>query len=164
MKRLLLVDGESVVQDALRPHIRPAYELIHVPSGGQALALLRHDLVDLAILEYRLPDLSGLDLLARIKAMSPRLPAIMVTAFGSEVVCASAFELGARDSFVTPCNPAELRASLDSILSAVDRQREQRTNALPPFPSAGVQGRDGAIQRWMRLNAPTTSRQSVKVP
>lgn len=151
MKRLLLVDAESAIRDALGPHIGPTYDMVHAPSGGEALALLGRDPVDLAILEYRLPDLSGLDLLARIKEMLPRLPVIVVTAFGSESVCASAFKLGARNYFVKPCNPAELLASIDCVLSAVGRQRERRTNVLAPFLSAGVQGRDGPIQRAMRF-------------
>jgi YesN/AraC family two-component response regulator len=150
MGQLLLVDSEPEIRHALTPHLGSRHEMFHITHGAHALARLRERPVDLAILEYRLPDLSGLELLARIKRTLPRLPVVMATAFGSERVCAAALKLGIRDYFVKPCDPAELWTSIGAILSVVQPQREQRANALPAALSLAMPGADGVVRRAMR--------------
>ena len=132
MKRLLLIDYDPAIRELLSRHFDRRYEILCAETGARGLALLQHQSVDLAVVEYRLPDCSGLDLLARIKAKVPRLPVIMTTACGSEWVCASAYKLGARDYLIKPFHPDDLAASVRFILSAVSPQREARQNALTP--------------------------------
>ncbi len=130
VERVLLVDDDVEVLDALTLHLGTQYEIITCHAGAKGVAILQRQPVDLVILEYRLPDLSGLQLLAQFKATRPRLPVIMVTAYGSEWVCASALKLGARDYFIKPFDPADLVASIRFILSTRSRQKEGRKNVL----------------------------------
>ncbi len=130
MERVLLVDHEVGTREALKRHLNTQYEVIHAATGADGLAILRRQRVDVVILEYRLPDVSGLKLLAHIKATWPRLPVVITTAYGSEWVCALALKLGARDYFIKPFDPAELIASIRLIRSTASRENEGRRNVL----------------------------------
>lgn len=128
-ERVLVVDDEFWFR-VLKLHFDTRYELIHAPTGTKALAIIQHGPVDLAILEYRLPDFSGLELLGQIKTILPRLPVILITASGSEWVCASALKLGARDYFLKPFDLFDLGDSIRFVLSTVRHQTEARENVL----------------------------------
>ncbi len=128
--RVVLIDDELQVLEALTLCFGPPHEIIHAATGANGLAILQRQPVDVVVLEYRLPDLGGLELLAQIKATQPRLPVIVTTAYGSEWVCASALKLGARDYFIKPFDPADLVASIRYILSTQPRQGEGRENVL----------------------------------
>jgi transcriptional regulator GlxA family with amidase domain len=85
---------------------------------------------DLVVLEHRLPDGSGLDLLAVLRSRRPEVPVIMATASGSEAVCAAALKLGIHDYFVKPWVPSEIVASLRRILGVARTRRDERRDAL----------------------------------
>lgn len=108
MQRVLLVDDDLSTRRLLSVYFGGLYELSYASRGSEALRLIRNSAVDLALIEYRLPDCNGLDLLAQIKTICATLPVIMVTALGSERVCAAAFRAGVMDYFAKPFDPAEL--------------------------------------------------------
>jgi YesN/AraC family two-component response regulator len=101
----------------------------------RALATWRAHLV---VLEHRLPDASGLDVLAALKSRWPRLPVVMVTGYGSEAVCAAALKLGIRDYFIKPWTRAEIVTSFREILSVGPPDDAPHQNGLaPPREDAG---------------------------
>ena len=100
-------------------------------TGAAALMALQEETPHLVVMEQRLSDVSGLDLLASIKARRPWVPVIVATAWGSERVCAEALKLGARDYFIKPWSPAEMQASVRAILATMSGRRSPRANVLP---------------------------------
>lgn len=99
----------------------PLYEIVYAASrrhGGEILGQLA---VDLVILESRLSDGSGLELLREIRRAHPTVPVMVLTGFGSESVCACAFRLGAADYFSKPVNPVALTRRIHETLSAGPR-------------------------------------------
>ena len=130
MPHLLVVDSDIRLTERLRAAWQQVHRVHVCATEAEALSAFDPQRIDLVIAEYRLPDGSGLDLLRRIKATSPALPVIMLTAFGSEWTCASALKLGVRDYFIKPCDPSTIDRSVRSILRVAGHPRESRENAL----------------------------------
>jgi two-component system, response regulator YesN len=134
MWRILLADPDQQDQERLTRVCARLGRVVCVPTAARARRELATRAVDLVVLEHRLLDGSGLDLLAALKARWPRLPVIMATAGGSEAVCAAALKLGIRDYFIKPWAAAEMVASLRAILTvAGHHEQQERQSAIPPL-------------------------------
>lgn len=121
--RILVVDDDATVARLILHLVRSRGfgEGVHVTSGRQALESLEG--TDIVLLDHQLPDASGLDLLAAIRAR-PNPPAvIMITAHGNESLAAGALRLGADDYLAKDQSLAEL---LPQVLERVRRTRELR--------------------------------------
>lgn len=153
-ERILLVEDDQALQDVLTLFFKEEYDVTRAATGGAALALLDENLA-IVVLDYRLPDCTGLELLARIKTSDPGLPVIMMTGCGSEWLCASALKLGVRDYFSKPFNALDLVSSARRILGGASRTRERRENVLldpsPHDPRPEPAPLDFSIQKAVKL-------------
>ena len=82
---ILVVDDDPDILETLRTFY--SYGLVDVRvltanSGAEALAILEVERVDLVVSDYKMPGMTGIELLGRAREMSPGLPTILVTAFG----------------------------------------------------------------------------------
>jgi YesN/AraC family two-component response regulator len=134
MKRILLASQDPEDHEQLTRACAHLGHVLWVSTARQVQSACATRAVDIVVLEQRLPDRSGLDLLAALKARSPRLPVIMATAWGSERVCAAALKLGVRDYFIKPWSPVDMAASIRAILGVTGRPREERRNVLEAPP------------------------------
>src|SRR5262245_46071350 len=114
---ILVVEDDEAVREVVALALSEAYEVKQAATGTEALDVVRREPVAAVVLDYRLPDQTGLDVLRQIKSTNPALPVVMMTGYGSEGVCAAALKLGIRDYFPKPLNVFDLRRSLDHILS-----------------------------------------------
>ena len=119
MGNILVVDDNEdmcqVISDILRSEgytVRIAYD------GKSALNELKKEVCDLLILDYKLFDISGLDILKETREMVPALCTIMISAYGNESVKERAFELGAYDFFAKPFDINTLVKTVKKALSA----------------------------------------------
>jgi DNA-binding NtrC family response regulator len=95
---VLIVDDESLIRWSLaQTLIDHDYVVMEAGDGKQALAILRNppEPVEVVMLDYRLPDTNGLQLLAAIRGLSPATRVVMMTAYGTAEVVAEAMRLGA---------------------------------------------------------------------
>ena len=95
---VLIVDDESLIRWSLaQTLIDHDYVVMEAGNGKQALAILKSpsDRVEVIMLDYRLPDMDGLKLLAAIRGLSPESRVVMMTAYGTAEVVAEAMRLGA---------------------------------------------------------------------
>jgi two-component system response regulator YesN len=154
-KTILIIDADAGDRRTIQAALRADYQTVDAVNGAEGLRAVRNGSVDLVILESRLPDLAGTEVLARSKVSRPRVPVIMVTAFGSEAVCARALKLGVRDYFAKPVDPTELLGSVERIMVAVEREQTARSNVLcgttasRAAPSATFQG-IGSLEERIR--------------
>jgi PAS domain S-box-containing protein len=111
--------------------------LVVVASGVEALARLRARTYDLVLLDYRLPDLSGIEVLRSLHQEKIRVPVVMVTGQGDEEIAAQAFKLGAADYIVKgPGYLAKLPSTLENVLAR--RRLEEERNALTVLNALSV--------------------------
>ncbi|HEX9829339.1 MAG TPA: response regulator [Bacteroidota bacterium] len=97
--RLLLVDDEDSFRLAVRSALEHGgeYEITDCVSGEEAMEFLSAERFDVVLLDYRMPGMSGLNVLQRMHEQKMETPVIVLTAAGSETVAVEAMKLGAYD-------------------------------------------------------------------
>jgi len=125
-EEILIVDDEKNIRTSLEGVLRDeGYRPISVPSGEEALALVRQGPPDLILLDIWLPGIDGLDTLEEIRKADPELPVIMISGHGTIETAVRATKLGAYD-FIE--KPLSLEKTLLSVRHALDQGRLLREN------------------------------------
>lgn len=120
MRTILIVDDLEANRVLLERSLSSGgYRTLAVDSGAAALAALRCEPVDLVLLDWMMPGLSGLDTLRAIREHHSQdaLPVIMCTAVGEDENIVEAIESGANDYVVKPISLPVLRARMATHLS-----------------------------------------------
>jgi len=111
--RILIVDDSpTLVRTLATDLIEAGYAVETATSTEEALSKLNGVSFDLAIIDIRLPRVSGLELLCQIKRDNPALAAIIITAYESLDTAVRSMRAGAWDYFVKPLNLDELKESI----------------------------------------------------
>src|SRR5579863_6791900 len=127
---LLLIDDDRELCVMLSEYLGPEGFLTAMAnSGPEGLEQLTRGAIDLVVLDVMLPELSGFEVLRRIRATS-RVPVIILTARGEEVDRVVGLELGADDYLAKPFSPRELVARIRAVL--------RRTPGDAPAAEGGV--------------------------
>ncbi|OGT03863.1 MAG: secretion system protein E [Gallionellales bacterium RBG_16_57_15] len=120
--RILLVDDEPNVLSALKRVFRQEnYEVVTVPGGQEALALLRKEPFHLMISDYMMPGMTGAELLKQVKALKPEIIRIMLTGHADTGAVMGAINEGAVYKFILkPWNDDDLRVTVALALEQYD--------------------------------------------
>jgi len=119
--RVLIVDDEKNIRESIRRFLETEnIETVAAENGLSAKRLLQDQAFSAGIVDLRMPGMDGLELLRWIREEGPRLPVIMISAFGEVQDAVEAMKLGAQDYVVKPFDPEELIVRLKKI---VENQR-----------------------------------------
>jgi two-component system response regulator AtoC len=122
--KLLVVDDEPAIRSVLRSLLEGAhYRVLEAASGEEALEHLDED-PDLVLLDYRLPDLDGFEVLRRVHETSPQLPVVMMTGHASIDHAVSALRAGAVHYARKPLEADEVLKIVSETLKASGRLDE----------------------------------------
>jgi DNA-binding response OmpR family regulator len=114
--RVLVVDDDLEVRNVVRMALeRLGCSVVDADSGEKALRVVEGSAIDLVVLDLGLPDMSGVEVLGRIRADS-ELPVIVLTARSSEPDRVLGLTLGADDYVAKPFSPRELAARVEAVL------------------------------------------------
>ena len=103
--RLLVVDDEQGFLDVLAKRMkRRGIDVTTVPSGAEAIQTLRKQDFDVAVVDLKLQDMDGLEVLDIFKKMVPELAVIMLTGHGSSEAVAEGMAKGACEYLSKPCD------------------------------------------------------------
>ncbi|HNX95878.1 MAG TPA: two-component system response regulator CreB [Holophaga sp.] len=128
---VLIVEDESAIADTLIYALKTeGYTPHHVALGADALDRVRAGTFDFVILDVGLPDISGFEVLRRLRTFSD-IPALFLTARSDEVDRIVGLELGADDYVAKPFSPREVVARVRGILRRTGRA--EPSNASPRF-------------------------------
>jgi len=140
MARILVVDDEEGLREFLAEALHDdGHATVEAADGEEALRLVRASSFDLVLTDLRMPGLSGLDLLRRLRAEQPETEVVVMTAYGTVESAVEAMKLGAYDYLQKPISgPGELRLVVNRALerrALVDlRDRTARdTSERPPL-------------------------------
>ncbi|WP_039924546.1 response regulator transcription factor [Amycolatopsis decaplanina] len=112
--RVLLVEDDAGVADALAEALQArGHTVSHAIRGSDALH--RHRAADVILLDLNLPDMNGLDVLRKVRQVSP-VPVLVLTASGDERSVVRGLRLGADDYLTKPVRLAELLARMDAVV------------------------------------------------
>jgi CheY-like chemotaxis protein len=116
-KTILVCDDEPSLRELVRAVLGAGYQFVEVDDGYQALALTRELRPDLLVLDLMLPRLSGLEVLAAIRADDElrSLPVMVVTAWSH--AASSALDAGADRVVGKPFEPDELSEAVEELLA-----------------------------------------------
>ena len=141
--RILFVDDERSLQEFMRTELpRLGHDVVVCPNGTTALQAIASQSFDIAILDIRMPDMTGIDVLQRLKQVSPETDAVMMTGYASEESMVQAMRLGACDYLRKPCKMSEIEAVL---LRAADKKRLKTRAAALEARVQAAEGPDGLI-------------------
>lgn len=150
--RVLIVDDEVFFLEAIDEILRAAdFETVKADDGESALVAVTDPTIGVVVLDVRLPDMDGIQVLAAIRQTRPELSVIMLSASTDQEIVLEALRLGACDYLAKPLHDEELvlavGRALDGFLANAGRQRlTERIDRL-------VEGMD-RLSQLVRLAAP----------
>jgi nitrogen regulation protein NR(I) len=107
--KILLVEDDVQIAAALENVLHDeGYETVHALDGKKGLALATGEPCDLVLTDFRLPGLSGLELVKRLHESKPKLPVVLMTAHGTTATAIEATKLGAYDYLIKPFEMPDL--------------------------------------------------------
>src|SRR2546430_11572756 len=121
---VLVVDDGHGVRECFRLILEDRYEVLEAADGRQALERLRASPVDLVLLDIRLPEMDGIEVLERIKAVDDGVEVILVTAVKTVRIAVDAMKLGAFDYLTKPFDEDELLQLVRRALDTRSLERE----------------------------------------
>jgi len=126
---ILVVDDERNVRLMYRAALDNMFKVDEAESAAKALEMFRTHRYDVAILDLRMPDMGGLELIEQMNLSGITTPVVFVTAYADVPNAVNAMKFGAIDFLQKPVTPDQLRAVVKDIL--VRHAREERKSPGP---------------------------------
>ncbi|MFQ6040862.1 MAG: response regulator [Candidatus Poribacteria bacterium] len=149
---VLLVDDDinslSIMVEIMR---RDGYDTICAINGHDAIRKIQDNPVDIVILDFHLPDTTGLDVLEQIKHIQPNVPVIITSADSSPGILLDVHDAGAYSFIRKPANLNRLRQTVSKALSIRERQSTRTTIQIKQQSSVlWKRARTIGLYRWSR--------------
>jgi signal transduction histidine kinase len=125
LPQVLVIDDEIGPRESLRMLLKPSYQVHTADSVENGLRLLTEKKPDAIVMDIRMPGMTGIEGLRRIRQIDPHLSVIMLTGFGALDTAKEALRLGANDYISKPFDAREMR---EVIGRNVERTRLHRTS------------------------------------
>ena len=125
--RVLIVEDEALIRWSLRQKFEErGYQVVEAETGQAALDVFDEGLFDLIMLDYKLPDITGLDVLHGIRQIDADVVVIMMTAYSTIETAVEAIKLGAFNYIAKPFQMEEMLLTVDKALETTQLRREVR--------------------------------------
>ncbi|HEV8587096.1 MAG TPA: response regulator [Methylomirabilota bacterium] len=118
--RILVVDDELGPRESLRMLLKPSYQITTADSGRAALEMLAQVRPDVVILDIKMPEMDGLEVLRRLKRTDPTIEVVMITAYASLETVKLALTHGAFEYLIKPFSRQDLE---DVVRRALSRRQ-----------------------------------------
>ena len=125
LPQVLVIDDEMGPRESLRMLLKPSYQVHTADSVEKGLQLLVEKKPDAIVMDIRMPGMTGIEGLRKIRQIDPYLSVIMLTGFGALETAKEALRLGANDYISKPFDAREMR---EVISRNVERTRLHRTS------------------------------------
>jgi two-component system, NtrC family, response regulator AtoC len=151
---IVVVDDEKLIRWSLRARLEAdGHQVVEAATGSQALEALEHE-VDLVLLDYRLPDIDGFEVLRQVRRKRSAPPVIMLTAYSNVDHAVRAMKAGAYHYAGKPFDIDELALTVRGALQANRlRQAMARAGEAPPAPTDRIDGIIGESPIMRRIKA-----------
>jgi DNA-binding NtrC family response regulator len=131
--KILVVDDEERFRTTLKKMLTAqGLEVVALGSGKEALAELAHNPYDVIILDVRMPDMDGMETLAKIKIINPTVEIIILSGHASIDTAVEIMKLGGSEYLLKPCSIEDL---MDKIEIAYERKLDREKSK--PGTSSG---------------------------
>ena len=153
IEKILVIDDEKLVRDFLIETLqRKKYDVTGFDSGQKALSHLKDHHYDLVITDMKMPGLTGIDVLKKIKELSPNTIVIIITAYGSIENAVEAMRLGAFNYLIKPFSPDSIEAIIEKAkehhaLVEENTYLRAEVNAVPMKNAMSAVGESPAMKK-----------------
>src|SRR5438309_1479557 len=152
---LMVVDDEPPVLKVIeRLAGKAGFDVVTCGSGSEAMRALLRKPADLAMVDLRMPDVNGLDLLRQIRSVVPSCEVILMTAYAAVDSAVEAIKLGAREYLTKPFDFDRLRQVLGDIRVELERRAQVvalESQMARQLEFCGMLGRSPAMQEVFSL-------------
>jgi NtrC-family two-component system response regulator AlgB len=149
--RILIIDDEPNIRRTLRVALEAnGHEVEEATTAAEALAAVEARPADVALVDLRLGQDNGLDLVGPLLEQAPRMAIVMITAHASVDTAVEAMRRGAFDYLPKPFTPADVRAALERVArdrGLRDRVAELEEHVRSEVPEADLDSPDPAVRR-----------------
>jgi DNA-binding NtrC family response regulator len=158
---LLVDDDEALLNTMSQRFLRRGLSVVTATDGAEALERAEQDRFDVALLDLHLPDMTGVDLLGKLKQQQPQLEAIMLTAHGSMETAIQAMKAGAYDYLTKPFQSSDLDIHIQKAYEKVRLARRERqwvdqvAFESPRYKLVGTSPQHLQIMRMLEKVAPS---------
>src|SRR6185369_11375556 len=128
-RTLLIVDDEEGPRQSLRVVFKSEYDLLLASDGPTALEMARKHRIDVAILDLRMGEMSGIEVLQTLKTVDPHIECIMLTAYETIDSARQALRLGACDYLNKPFDIPAIRTAVANAMNRRTLSFEIKSNA-----------------------------------
>jgi len=116
--KILLIDDDEWIRDSMSLFFESeGCNLKALESAGEGLKMLKNKNYDIIIVDYRLPDMDGLEFFKRIQESHPNAFKILITAYGSKELLSEAKEMGVHDFIEKPFTSETIEESLSRLIN-----------------------------------------------
>lgn len=124
---ILIVDDEPEMRAALSHALnRSGYSVESASNGHEALEKIKKDVFGMVITDMKMPEMSGMQVLEEVKKMSPQIPVIMMTAYGTIDNAVEAMKVGASDYIIKPFSAEILEETIRKVREKSNRLSEKK--------------------------------------
>lgn len=144
MIRIVIVDDHAIVRTGLRQFFSEQFDLKvtgEAANGREAMDLVRRADLDVILIDLSMPDQSGVDLLAAIKARQPDLPVLILSGFPEAHYATTLLRQGASGYLNKDCDPEEIVKAIRTVC----RGRKYITPAVGELLAEGLSGNQDAL-------------------
>ena len=165
MKRILVVDDDESLRRVMQMQLEEAgYEVLAVSQGQDALALMEDTTPSLVITDLKMPGMSGLDLLRKLREAYPETTVIMITAFGTVSTAVEAMKAGAYDYITKPVNYEQLMLVVNRAMERgqlIAEVKTLRANLDEKYGFESIVGRSKTLLRVLEMASRVARRDST---
>jgi len=140
-KNILVVDDDHAMRFALSESLQSCgYEIEAAENGCEAIRLFTKKKFDLVVSDMRMPGMTGMEVLQGVKKMSPDVPVILITAYGTVSTAVEAMKEGAAEFIMKPFSLDDLEAVVKNVLNTFHTKTPDKQEISPNAP--GIITRD----------------------
>ena len=126
---VLIVDDEVGVRESLRMILKPSFNVYTAEDGEGALEIIQTMPIDLVILDLKMPDTSGEEVLKLIKAYDPTIEVVIIAGYGTLESAAEAIKYNVVDYILKPFNVPDV---LSTVERCIERRAKNTRQAILP--------------------------------
>jgi nitrogen regulation protein NR(I) len=153
MSNILIVDDEKNILSSFNKFLQQeGYQVLTAKSAEEAFQVLSRESLDLVIMDIRMPGMTGLEAISRFKQSYPKLPVILMTAFGTVDTAIEAMKAGAYEYLIKPFDIPEMK---DLVRKALEVSRLMKVEVgyekEKVFEGDKIVGNSAAMQKVYKL-------------